>query len=135
VELELGRAAGTGGGRISAGHVLCCRKAAYLQTGAGLTGRNSGSSESFLRRLGWREFRRILAVLRELCPAAKPVVVRTAWLAPEILGECTRRRHRFVVRLNNQMGEGQAVEVLIHEWAHALAWNYSLVSGQTRLGT
>jgi hypothetical protein len=24
------------------------------------------------------------------------------------------------------MGEDQAVEVLCHEWAHALAWNYAL---------
>lgn len=24
------------------------------------------------------------------------------------------------------MNEGQAVETLLHEWAHALAWNYSL---------
>jgi len=31
-----------------------------------------------------------------------------------------------VVLLNDQMGEPQAVEVLCHEWAHALAWNYSL---------
>jgi len=68
----------------------------------------------------------VLQALRELCPAAKPVVVRTAWLAPNILGECIRRRHRFVIRLNNQMRQDQAVETLLHEWAHALAWNYSL---------
>jgi len=55
-----------------------------------------------------------------------PVVVRTSWLPDTILGQCVRRRHRFVVRLNDQMGEPQAVEVLCHEWAHALAWNFSL---------
>jgi len=31
-----------------------------------------------------------------------------------------------VVRLNDAMGEPQAVEVLCHEWAHALAWNFAL---------
>jgi len=31
-----------------------------------------------------------------------------------------------VVDLNRNLGEPQAVEVLCHEWAHALAWNYSL---------
>lgn len=36
------------------------------------------------------------------------------------------RAQRFVVLLNDQMTEGQAVEVLCHEWAHALAWNDSL---------
>ena len=55
-----------------------------------------------------------------------PVVVRTSWLPDTILGQCVRRRHRFVVRFNDQMGEPQAVECLLHEWAHALAWNFSL---------
>ena len=68
----------------------------------------------------------MLAGLRDQCPTAMPVVVRTSWLPDTILGQCIRRRHRFVVRLNDQMSEPQAVEVLCHEWAHALAWNYSL---------
>ena len=55
-----------------------------------------------------------------------PVVVRTSWLPDTILGQCVRRRHRFVVRLNDQMGEPQAVECLLQEWGHALAWNFSL---------
>ena len=55
-----------------------------------------------------------------------PMVVRTSWLADTLLGQCIRRAQRFVVLLNNQMAEEQAVEVLCHEWAHALAWNYSL---------
>ena len=55
-----------------------------------------------------------------------PVVVRASQLSETVLGQCVRRRERFVVLLNDQMGEPQAVEVLCHEWAHALAWNYSL---------
>lgn len=86
----------------------------------------AGGGESFLRRPGWQEFRRVLARLREHCPAAKPVVVRTSWLPPDILGECIRRPRRFVIRLNNSLRADQAVETLLHEWAHALAWNFSL---------
>lgn len=89
--------------------------------GAGHTGKTS-----FLHRPDWHAFRAVLTVLRSLCPAAMPVVIRTAWLPDTLLGECVRRQHRFVVRLNDQMGEDQAIEVLCHEWAHALAWNYSL---------
>jgi 2-polyprenyl-6-hydroxyphenyl methylase/3-demethylubiquinone-9 3-methyltransferase len=37
-----------------------------------------------------------------------------------VLGQCLRRDKRFVVLLNEEMGEPQAVEVLCHEWAHAL---------------
>jgi hypothetical protein len=28
--------------------------------------------------------------------------------------------------LNRDLGEPQAVEVLCHEWAHALAWNFAV---------
>jgi hypothetical protein len=31
-----------------------------------------------------------------------------------------------VVQLNWNLGEPQAVELLCHGWAHALAWNFSL---------
>jgi hypothetical protein len=31
-----------------------------------------------------------------------------------------------VVLLNDKMDEPQAVEVLCHEWAHALAWNFAV---------
>jgi hypothetical protein len=82
--------------------------------------------ESFLQRSTWAEFRAVLDCLRDRCPAAMPVVVRTSWLSDTILGQCIRRRHRFVVRLNDRMTEAQAIETLCHEWAHALAWNYSL---------
>jgi hypothetical protein len=55
-----------------------------------------------------------------------PVVVRMSWLPDTLLDQCIRRARRFVALLNTQTGEDQAVEVLCHEWAHALAWNYSL---------
>jgi hypothetical protein len=105
------------------GRVLCCRKAGQA---CAEFAKMPGLGGSFLRRPGWEEFRRVLGSLRALCPAANPVVVRTAWMAENILGECVRRRARFVIRLNNQLRQDQAVEVLCHEWAHALAWNYSL---------
>ena len=41
-------------------------------------------------------------------------------------GRSLRRDKRFVVQLNRDLGEPQAFEVLCHEWAHALAWNFSL---------
>jgi hypothetical protein len=33
---------------------------------------------------------------------------------------------QHAVLLNDSMGEPQAVEVLCHEWAHALAWNFAV---------
>ena len=83
-------------------------------------------SRSFVNRPNWREFQTVLAGLRQECPPALPVVVRASWLPETILGQCLRRDKRFVVLLNDKMGEPQAVEVLCHEWAHALAWNFAV---------
>ena len=31
-----------------------------------------------------------------------------------------------MIPLNDQMGENQPIDVLLHEWGHALAWNHLL---------
>ena len=86
----------------------------------------STPARSVVNRPGWREFQAVLAGLRRECPSALPVVVRASWLPETILGQCLRRDKRFVVHLNRNLGEPQAVEVLCHEWAHSLAGNFSL---------
>ena len=85
---------------------------------------------SFLKRPGYEAFRGVLAKLRLELPPARPVVVRTK-VFQEIypamtFGECVRRSERYVIRLNAKMDQNMAIETLCHEWAHALAWNYSL---------
>ena len=103
--------------------VLCCHRASIGSplTIPAATGALSPGS-SFLQRSTRAEFRAVLAGLRDQCPTAMPVVVRTPWLRETILGQCIRRRQRFVVRLNDRMGEPQAIDTLCHEWAR----NYSL---------
>lgn len=111
--------------RVAPGTVLCRMQAGGFKAVA-LVG--TSSSASFLSRKGFDEFRRVVSRLRELCPTGKPVVIRTAWLPPTTLGECIRRPSRFVIRLNNRLDEQGAIETVLHEWGHALAWNYSLDS-------
>lgn len=107
--------------------VLRCRMAVPLAFNALMwADRSVHSTTTFLHRKDWRSFKATLECLREKCVTAQPVVVRTSWLPPDTFGECIRRKKRFVVRLNSAMTESQAVETLLHEWAHALAWNYSL---------
>jgi hypothetical protein len=71
----------------------------------------------------WTFFQRILAALRSSCPPALPVVVRIGRIAAGLHGCCYRDRQMFVVRISNQLDEATAVDVLVHEWAHAIAWN------------
>lgn len=109
--------------------VLCCRMVASLRA---LHPPNAAMvrpfAVSFLQRPQWEAFRFALRCLRRDCPTADSVVVRTSTLTSDVLGECVRRKNRFVIRLNRRMGEEQATETLLHEWAHALAWNFSLDS-------
>jgi hypothetical protein len=108
--------------RRDSARILCCHRGALMGAGSLF----STPAHSFVNRPGWREFQTVLAGLRRGCPPALPVVVRASWLPETILGQCLRRDKRFVVQLNRDLGEPQAVEVLCHEWAHALAWNFSL---------
>ena len=111
--------------RVAPGTVVCQMQAAGFKA-ASLAG--TCSSGSFLTRKGFDEFRRVVSRLWKLCPTGKPVVIRTAWLPKTTLGECIRRPSRFVIRLNNRLDEQGAIETVLHEWGHALAWNYSLDS-------
>ncbi len=43
-----------------------------------------------------------------------------------VLGTCHRSDDRFVIRLATWLDQEQAIETLLHEWAHALAWSHSL---------
>jgi hypothetical protein len=71
-------------------------------------------------------FQRVAAGLRQHCPAAYPVVIRTVWLPDDTEGTCSRRRSRFSIRIADRLDEKSAVEVLLHEWAHARSWNHRL---------
>jgi hypothetical protein len=108
--------------------ILCCHRSgpAGTPTASSRGGTSVALRFSFLRRPGWTIFRTVLAGLRKHCPAAMPVVVRTSWLSSDTLGRCARRKARFVIALNANMNEHDAVETLIHEWAHALSWNLVL---------
>ena len=103
------------------GAVLCCYRGAL----AGHMGSPSDSAHAHapMNRPEWHEFWAVLAGLRDRCPPALPVVIRTFRHPETVLGLCLRREKRFLVLLNRNLGEPQAIEVLCHEWAHALAWN------------
>jgi len=122
--------------------IICCRRMGRVAGGAEMvrvSGAESGAVSGvgakragFVSRPGFDEFRQVLQTLRTALPAAKPVIVRTSWLGLDLLGHCVRRPRRFVITLNRDLREAQAIETLLHEWAHALAWNYALDSLATK---
>jgi len=109
---------------------LTCRHATYgarrTLAGSGRDSSDGAARVSFLSRPHWGAFRSVLAGLRKHCPAAMPVIVRTSRLRDDTLGRCARRKSRFVIMLNSALIEHEAVDTLLHEWAHALSWHLVL---------
>jgi hypothetical protein len=62
-------------------------------------------------------------MLHEALPAKRPVDVRLGWVNTNCLGFCTRRDERFRIGVSSRLPEWSAIEVLVHEWAHALSWD------------
>lgn len=107
-----------------------CRKAATAPSvaPAGLTfpGAYQTRARSFMAEKRFTRFQKVVAGLRKFCPAAFPVIIRTGMLAPNIEGTCTRHPNRFVILISERLDEARAIDVLLHEWGHALAWNHRL---------
>ena len=115
--------------------VLVCRHVGLFQrlvsppmsaAGLALPGHAGRDAELPLSRRDWPVFHRVLAGLRNMLPPAFPVVVRAGDLEPGTLGACHRTDDRFVIRLAAPLDEQQAIDILLHEWAHALAWSHTM---------
>ena len=106
---------------------MCCRR---VSMGSSQTSPlvSAGSPSRWCSRggLGWSELGDVVGHMRLTLPPAKPVVVRAATLDPGLLGTCARRPERFVIRRNKALTDAEATETLLHEWAHALAWSFTL---------
>jgi hypothetical protein len=72
------------------------------------------------------DFQQVLASLRVLVPTPLPVIVRTSRLPADRYGECMNMGGHFLVRIARDCSEPEAIETLLHEWGHALAWNYAM---------
>ena len=110
--------------------VLCCRMASFPQAADGVFPGPllpvSPQRPQRLKARNWPHFHGVVRGLRGLLPAAFPIIVRSARLPSDTLGCCHRTDERFVIRLADRLSQPEAVEVLLHEWAHALSWNHSL---------
>lgn len=67
-------------------------------------------------------FHRVVELLPQVLPAKLPVVVRLGSPGPYTEGICRRFKSQFRICVSWRLCEDVAIDVLIHEWAHALAW-------------
>jgi hypothetical protein len=73
--------------------------------------------------MDFRVYKKVVALLKEKCPPAYPVDVRRVKL-DGFDGECTLHNKRFYIRINKDLSENSAIDCVLHEWAHARAWNH-----------
>jgi hypothetical protein len=74
------------------------------------------------RKSDRRFFFRVVEQLKIHLPPRRPVVVLTGRQFSTKHGDCGLIDHRFQIRVSRELNESQAVDVLLHEWAHALSW-------------
>lgn len=67
-------------------------------------------------------FRQIVGLLHVLLPARLPIDVCLGACDDRRSGDCTLEPSRFPIRVSSRLPVEFAIEVLIHEWAHALSW-------------
>jgi len=68
-------------------------------------------------------YKKLIRLLRKQCPPAYPVSVRRVKLRDKD-GDCYRKDSRFFIRINKELAENSCIDALLHEWAHARAWNH-----------
>lgn len=89
-------------------------------SGASRAGRTAATP---LRRSHGREyFFRVVEQLKIHLPASRPVIVLAGRQLSKKDGDCCVFRGKFRIRVSRELNESEAVDVLLHEWAHALSW-------------
>ncbi len=77
-----------------------------------------------LARENYELLRLTLRNLRIHAPPAFRVILRTGGVPFGTEGCCIRRKKRFVIHLAGNLSPVQSSEVLVHEWAHGVAWSH-----------
>jgi hypothetical protein len=78
----------------------------------------------------FKYYNQLLRVLKDKCAAAYPVSVRRVALK-NLEGRCWKTGKKFHIQIEKKLDESRAMDVLLHEWAHARAWNHRLDTAPT----
>lgn len=79
----------------------------------------------------FKKYKKLLTLLKKHAPAAYPVSVRRKKLHKQLDGVCWKDGKKFYIHICASIDEPRAMDVLLHEWAHAIAWNNMLDAVKT----
>ena len=79
----------------------------------------------------FKHYKNLVQTLKKKAPPAYPVSVRRVKLTQRLEGRCWKEGKKFCIQIDKALDEARAMDVLLHEWAHARAWNYMLDAAPT----
>jgi len=79
----------------------------------------------------YKSYSALLRMLKVKFPAAFPVSVRRQKICRRLEGVCWKEGKKFHIQIDKKLDEQKAMDVLVHEWAHARAWNHRLDAADT----
>lgn len=79
----------------------------------------------------FKNYHALLRMLKAQFPAAFPVSVRREKISSRLEGRCWKDGKKFYIQIDSRLDEHKAMDVLVHEWAHARAWNHRLDTATT----
>lgn len=79
----------------------------------------------------FKKYRTLVASLRKHVPPAYPISIKRQVLSNKTEGVCWKHGKKFFIVVSRTLSEPRAIDVLLHEWAHALAWNDLMDNAKT----
>jgi len=52
-----------------------------------------------------------------------PISIRRVKIREGLDGLCEKKKDKFIIKINQNLSENYSIDVLIHEFAHILAWD------------
>lgn len=74
----------------------------------------------------YADYKDVVRILKKHCPLAYDISVRRVATGRCLDGDCIKYKKKFFIRINRDLSEDSAIDTLLHEWAHARAWNHLL---------
>jgi hypothetical protein len=70
-----------------------------------------------------QKFHDILKFIKLSFDFSHPLKVKRIKMPKGYDGDCTLNKNHFLIRIEKNLPEGQAIETFLHEVAHCLAWD------------
>lgn len=72
--------------------------------------------------MGYELYKRVVIFFKENNLAGKPILVRRVSLNASLDGQCELKDNKFLIKINRNLPENYSIDVVLHEVAHAVAW-------------